>query len=224
MKRVFFVAILYVGVALLSCQDSRETLSDSVPESASLKMVGERIPVETGMQWIDFYKKKNEKEGRIGLSPFHISDGQMETMLQSVDHLVGVAFHYGKDESGATHIIAVPIDETLTVWSDIPGRIYVDANSGEAIDKAVAQAWADTYKAANPNGIWFHFFGANIFDDMTSLSFFNSVEIQQAINILNLSPQLLLIVWNDLSILGRSQDADPVIYDASNPCPPCGVN
>jgi hypothetical protein len=225
MKKFCAVLCLYVGMSLLACQDTRDDLKSSPPDITYYKSVGEQIPFETGMAWMEFYKKKNgQQAGRLGLFTYQVPDEQLQAMLQSVSGLTGVAFHYGLDGLGGTHVIVIPVDESLSLWSAIPGRIYVDANTGNEIPQSVASLWAENYKDEHPNGIWFHYFGANIFDEILAIPYFNTLDIEPAINILNLTPQLLLIVWNEeLSLLGRTADQGATVYDASSGCPPCDV-
>jgi hypothetical protein len=233
--RSFVVAIAtYLAVSLLACQDTKEgDLDNASSDVASYRKIGRQIPFETGMQWMEYYKKKNSEQGKVGLLglglfTYTISGTQMEAMLESVSDLVGVAFHYATDNLGNTHIIAIPIDPSLSVWSSIPGRIFIDTNTGNPISQSTAQAWAQTYKDAHPTGIWFHYFGETIFDQILAIPYLNSIDIEPAINILNLTPQMLLIVWNeDLLPFGRTVGAGKAaaeratIFDASNPCPPC---
>jgi hypothetical protein len=227
--RSFVIAIAStVAMSLLACQDTKEeNLKNESSDVTFYRSIGKQIPFETGMQWMEYYRKKNTQQGKVGLLglglfTYTISGPQTETMLQSVSDLVGVAFHYAIDNLGNTHIIAIPIDPSLSLWSSIPGRIYVDANTGNPITQSVAQTWAQNYKDAHPGGIWFHFFGETIFDQILAIPYFNSMDIEPAINVLNLTPQMLLIVWNeDLLPFGRATSETATVFDASNPCPPC---
>jgi len=226
MNRSF--AYLFMGISLLffvTCQENREDLNEPSSESDQYRLIGEEIPFETGMDWIAHYRAQGQVEGRTDLvTSYNVPDSQMMFLLESVNDLVGVAFHYGLDENGTKHIIVIPVDESLSLWADIPGRIMVDANTGNEISPETASAWATNYKNENPTTLWFHFFGAHIFNNMCALSFFNTVSIEPAISSLNQKPQLLLIIYNDsLLNLGRSEQTQGVVYDASNACPPCAV-
>ena len=224
MKSYIVPTTIYFSLLLLACQDTGEDLKNASADVAFYKTIGEEIPFETGMQWMEFYKDKNSEQGRVALATYTISASRVEQMLQSVSNPAGVAFHYGKDWLGVKHIIAIPVDESLSLWSSIPGRVFVDANTGNVISQSLANTWAQNYKNAHPTGIWFHFFGQDIMDEITAIPFFNSIDIEPAINILNLTPQMLLIVWNeDLNILGRTTEDEGRIFDASYPCPPCAV-
>ena len=224
MKRFIVGFVAYFGIGLLACEDS--TFDDKKVELsvvAHYKTIGEQITYETGMRWIDLYEKERASSGRVELfGKYAISETMTLQMMASVDDLVGVAFHHAKDAFGVKHIIAIPVGDDLLLWSNIPGRIYVDTNTGNAISKATASAWAQNYKNANPNGIWFHFFGADIFDDIIALPFFNSIDIQPALSDW-LLPQMLLIIWNESFSFGRTEDEWGAVYDASSPCPPCQV-
>jgi hypothetical protein len=183
------------------------------------------------MEWIEYYKlteynkKKNTNAGRIEvLSSYNVSATEITTMMQSTPDFTGIAFHYGLDNLGEKHIIVIPIDATLSIWSSSAPRIFIDANTGNRISQVQANMWTQQYKNANPDAILFHFFGSDIFAEMTTVPFFNSLDIQPAINVLDLTPQLLLVIWNeDLVSFGRTAHEYARVYDASNACPPCAV-
>jgi hypothetical protein len=226
MKSYFIFTALFVALSFLGCQDSKEDAKTVQHDLDFYKNVGEQIAFETGMQWREFYERKNSEQGRLSLSNFELSEAQLDALLGSVATLVGVAFHYGIDENGTTHIIAIAVDESLSLWTYIPGRLYIDTNTGNTITQNVASTWAESFKSENPSGIWFHFFGETTFEEIASISYFDTIEISPAINIFNLQPQMLLIVWNDLNLLGgrtSSEDRGGSVYDASYPCPPCGI-
>jgi hypothetical protein len=225
MNRFNFLAAIIVALSLPSCQDTKQDLRDPLSEKDVYKTIGEQIPFETGMEWIEFYNKKRYEQARLDLSAsFNVPAPQMESLLKSATDLVGVAFHYAIDDLGQSHILVIPVDESMTLWSDISGRIMVDANTGNQISQDIASQWAQRYKDAYADEIWFHFFGKDVFDEMVALPFFNSVDIEPAINVLDLTAELLLVVPNDDEIsLGRTASSDGVVYDASNPCPPCAV-
>lgn len=222
-----FIAYLVTGTALLfvTCQDTKEELKAPLSEKDIYKAIGEAIPYETGMEWIAYYRDQVAAQGRTEiLASYSISDSQLLDVLASTENLVGIAFHYGIDAFGQTHIIVIPVDETLSLWSSIPGQILVDANTGTEVSQSTAATWAQKYKEQHPSDVWFHFFGANIFNDICALPFFDSIAIERGINILGLTPELLLVVYNNnLPGFGRTQDEPGMVYDASNACPPCAV-
>lgn len=215
--------ILCVALYLSACQETKDDARDP-SQKEFYRTIGEAIPFETGMEWIDNYKKGASKEGRTEvLSAYSVSATVMRALLASVSAPVGVAFHYGTDGWGITHILVIPVDESMSLWSSIPGRMFVDANSGTEISETVASAWSSAYKKAHSNDIWFHFFGKDIFDDMTALPYFNGVDIERGINTVDLTPELLLVVWDDVLSTGRTNSTLGTVYDASNACPPCAV-
>lgn len=216
------IVAISLSVCLLACQDSKEELKSPASNKQDFyKNVGEKIPMETAMEWIELYKKTRNSAGRVEEEPaFIIAASEMDAMLKSVDGLTGVAFHYALDDAGALHIIIIPLDGTLQVWPGVSGRYLIDANTGSKIAEGAASAWSENYKKANPDGIWYHFFGSNIFDDMKTLSYYQDVDIERATNTTELTPELLLIVWNQLWT-GRTTAEEGTTYDASNPCPPC---
>jgi hypothetical protein len=222
MKNVFGFVIALVICSLLSCQDSKEELKTTPPDISHLKTVGMKIPAEAAVSWIEAHNERNASARLDGLL-YSVNSAELQLLLSSVDELVGVAFQYGLDENGVKHIIAIPVDQSLTLWSSISGRVYIDANTSTEISQSTAHAWALNYQTANPTAIWFHYFGGNIFDEIVSVSDFVGLNIVPALNILNLTPQLLLIVGNTESILGRV-GTETSVYDASYPCPKCAVH
>lgn len=208
---------------LVSCQESKED-AKALSVKDFYKTIGEAIPFETGMEWIDNYQKKTSTGRTEILYNYYVSSSEMRAVLGSASDLVGVAFHWGTDALGTTHIILIPVDGTMSLWTTTSGRVFVDANTNTEISQSVASTWATAYKNAHPNDVWFHFFGKYIFDDMTALPYFNSVDIEPGINTLDLTPEMLLVVWDEsLNLLGRTNTQDATVYDASNACPPCAV-
>lgn len=208
---------------MLGCQETK----DSTPAKKDLtyyRNVGHQISVETGARWIDTYNEAyGIEEGRSVLSPYSLSSDHLEQALASVPNYLGVAFHHGIDDAGIHHFIVIPVDISFDVWSSIPGKTYFDANGDAEISAAEAREWAERYENAHPGEIWYHFFGGNIFEEIPTIPYFKTLNIVPALNDLDLSPQLLLIILNDslLGIGGRLKGDGSVVYDASSPCPPC---
>jgi hypothetical protein len=222
MNMKFAIIAISLCFSLLACQDSKEELkSPGSNKEDFYKNIGEKIPMETAMEWIELFKKTRNATGRVEEEPaFIVSASEMDAMLKSVAGLTGVAFHYALDDAGSLHIIVIPVDATLQVWPGVSERYLIDANTGSKISEGAAFAWSENYKKANPDGIWYHFFGSNVFDDMKNLSYYQDVDIERATNTTGLTPELLLIIWNHLST-GRTTADDGTTFDASNPCPPC---
>lgn len=219
-----FTSIVTVSIALMmtSCQERKEDINNPLSEKDIARTVGEQIPFETGMQWITFHQKSLKTARLDSIVSFNVTSLGINRMLSSVNNLVGVAFHHAIDDFGFAHILVIPVSESLELWSSIPGRIFIDANTGIEIPQEMAKAWAGNFKATYPSNIWFHFFGKDIFDQMQALPYFNSVDIEPATRPEDLSPQLLLVVWNErYTTSGRTKDEPGTVYDASNPCPPC---
>lgn len=222
MKRTIVCLFTGMSVFFLGCHETKEDAKEPLSEKDTYRHIGEEIPFETGMDWIEYYESQGSEEGR--LTTYMLTDDNMLNLLASAEDLVGVAFHYGIDDSGVNHIIAIPVDESLSLWDSIPGRIFLDANTNSAISQDVAARWAENYKQSKPQGIWFHFFGSSIFQDMCALPYFNDVVIARAVSLINWKPQLLLVVYNNGMSTGRTHDGVPgTVYDASNACPPCAA-
>lgn len=225
MNRFFSATIVCATIFLAACQETKEEVKSPLSQQDLYKAIGEEIPFETGMAWIEFHNRKKSTKGRIESFPeYKIPAGQVKTMLSSVNGLVGVAFHYGIDDFGASHILTIPVNESMQLWSLIPGRVIIDANTGTEIGQDLAHTWAENFKTSNASGVWYHFFGKNVFDDMQALPYFESVDIKPATNSEDLSPELLLVIWNETQIsLGRTTAEGGTVYDASNACPPCAT-
>ena len=225
MKNIVSFIAVFLGTSMLACQDTPEAPAPPFHDLSFFKNTGEQITVETANRWIEAYDKKNGTQGRLtNLSPYVISAFQLQTAIQSTAGFVGMAFHHATDGNGTHHFIAIPINESLKVWSTIPGRVLIDANNNTEIDADVAFQWTLNYKNQHPNDIWFHFFGSAIFDEIFTISFFNNMNIVPAIDDVNLTSQLLLVIMNEgTSLNGRLNSDDTVVYDASSPCPPCGI-
>ena len=225
MKHTKFASALFLTLVLLGCQDAKDTPSP-LSEKDHYKLIGEEIPFETAMAWLDFHEKSRAAQGRTEeVADFGVSKEKIQAVIASTADLTGIAFHYGIDSVGVKHIFLIPVDGSLSVWSTSPGRIIIDANTGNEIDESTASAWANNYKAAHPDELWFHFFGKNIFDDMLALPGFSNMDIEQATNDVALTPELLLIIWEDEALAsgGRTELLFAIVYDASNACPPCAV-
>ncbi|RAW02933.1 hypothetical protein [Pseudochryseolinea flava] len=222
MKKLLTLSIIAVTLSVLACQDSKDEAKYDRQTLAAYKQIGHQISNETGMRWIDKYNEKNNG-ARLPLSAYGASANSL-AKLRSLEGLVGIAFHHAIDDQGAHHFILSAVGEDLQVWSDAEGKVFIDANTDAEIAVSEASEWTARYKEANPNEIWFHFFGSNVFEEISEIPYLDDVNIVPALNDLDLSPQLLLIILNNpLGILSRTADAG-IVYDASSPCPPCPVN
>lgn len=225
MNRFFLFSIVSVAIFFVACQESKDDLKAPLSEKDLYKSIGEEIPFEVGMSWIDFHNRKGTTIGRIDSLPScQIPADKLKLMLSSVSDLVGVAFHYGIDDFGTYHILAIPVNGSMELWPSIADRVIIDANSGAEISQDVAHAWAESFKAANPSEIWYHFFGKKVFDEMLTLVYLETVDIQRATHTQELTPELLLVIWNNQAVSeGRTKLLGGTVYDASNLCPPCAL-
>ena len=233
MKKLLFFGIAYLGISLLACEDGTdEKIFDR--DLTHYRNIGEKISNETGVRWIQAYRSREQQAGReTPLNNYSVSASKIQDLLNSVDGLTGVAFHHALDGDGQHHFVIVPIDESLSLWSSDRDKLYIDANTDTFISKQTAQDWTTNYELANPGEIWFHFFGSGVFEEILAISYFETLLIEPALNDLNLSPQLLLIILNDGGLVdgllegGRTNEGDEsggTVYDASSPCPPCVIH
>jgi hypothetical protein len=225
MKHLFAFAIVYLSISLLACQDTREVSRTRPVDVSMYKNIGHQISNETAERWMSTYKVKTNPSSRLDLQSYFIGSENLHAVTGSISGLIGVAFHHATDGLGNHHFIIIPVDESFTLWSDEPGKLYIDANTNTKIDRETAEAWSNNYKAQHQSDIWFHFFGSNVFSEIALIPDFNSLDIQPALNDENLTAQLLLIVSDSsLPILSGGRTAEyKAVYDASSPCPPCAV-
>jgi hypothetical protein len=223
MKNLLVFATVFFGLSFLGCQDTKEE-SVNQPDMSFHKSIGTQISLETGMRWIDAYNSKYQVQGRTETSPYSISSSQLSSLTSSVPISIGMAFHHAIDDDGQHHFIVIPVDLTLSLWNPLFSRNYVDANTNTVISRTDARRWAQNYEDANPNGIWFHFFGGLILGEISLIPHFTNLQIVPAINDQDLSPQLLLIVEDEsVNSAGRYRKESTTVYDMSSPCPPCPI-
>lgn len=205
----YFTHITLVALALLlGCQDAPETSSSS--QEGFDRSVGEVIPYATAIRW----------KGRVG------SNGRAHTYQISQEHFsqqlqvasVGVAFQYGIDEGGTLHVLSIPIDESLKLWSD--GKLILDANTDEPISFTNAKLWAQNFREQNPAAVQFHAFGSEIL--VNEVAPHPAFSLVPAVNDEN-QPQLLIWIETTATANGRIQD-EPLVVDKSYPCPPCQID
>lgn len=202
---------MLLAAALISCHDVRDTNPASVQKFD--KTVGQQISLDIAMHWIDLYHQ-NTSDKRNTAALYSINADHLEAIIPYAAD-AGLAFHHAIDDAGTYHILVIPVGSTLLF--DAP--VLLDANTNTVIEESTARAWADNYKEANPEKIWYHFFGLDVFNEITQSSF-SYFDIEPAINDAG-KPQLLLVVWPDSASNGRTETASPKVYDFSNPCPPC---
>lgn len=224
MNRFIVVSAVCITSLLTGCQEAKD-LNNPISEKDIYKKIGEEIPFETGMEWIAYHRTKNKVQARTESDDlYYVPATQMDLLLRPVTALVGVAFHYGIDDAGVTHILVIPVDESLSLWSPGDNKTIIDANTGSTIAQATALLWAENYKTINPESIWFHFFGKDIFDEMRALPYYTGITIEPATNVTELTPELLLVIWKEDAVsTGRTQSSTATVYDASNACPPCAA-
>jgi len=74
MKTYVLIVTLFMGLAFLACQDAKVDVQDIEKDLTYYKSVGEEIPFQTGLDWINFYRQSNS--GRTDLlNDLSIADG-----------------------------------------------------------------------------------------------------------------------------------------------------
>jgi hypothetical protein len=199
----------------VGCQDAQKTTEPRILDED----VGERIPLDVAERWKALYDE-SPSEGSDGSAPYGATASQLAAVLRAAPDRLGVALHHGLDDDGKHHVLITAVGRDAESWGS---GVVLDANTDGTVDESTAREWAARYEEANPEQVWYHFFGRSIFDEITSNLSFEYLDVRPAVNELG-EPQLLLMVWNaEDAVQSRSRDGDPVPYDASSPCPPCGV-
>jgi len=211
MDRSFLLLVFWIPVG---CQNPETTTE---PRSLS-EDVGERIPLHVAERWIGTYREGSSTGSEAS---FGATAPQLAAVLDAVPDRRGMALHHGLDDDGEHHVLVMAVDQDARPWST--PALVLDANTGAMVDFDTACAWAERYEDENPDQVWYHFFGRELIDGIVGEPRLDYLDIEPAVNDRG-EPQLLLMVWNtEEDAQGRSRDGDPVSYDKSSPCPPCGV-
>jgi len=211
------LSLFFIFLVMLSCHDVSETSKNSTPDVEHQKSIGDPIPTSVGTRWIENYQKQFARN-RENEPLYHVTQRNLKAMMQSVSDLTGFVFHHAVDNDGKHHILVVPVNNVGQLWADAPPRTVIDANTNTEIDLDVAHTWAENYNSANPGKIRYHFFGADIFEEIVKSATF---EIKAAINDEQV-PQLLLITQTATESSGKVA-VTTQMYDISGKCPPyCG--
>lgn len=212
-----FQVLIMLTSILLSCQESKDNAVQQLPKKYD-RRVGEQIPMEVARRWVNNFSGANPA-GRQQ-SSFSIDAEILSALLIRVEEKLGVVLHHAIDESNANHLLVFTMDNDGKLFN---GDI-LDASSGELISASTAQTWAANYAEMHPATPWYHFFGSDIFSEIQSNEAFDYVDIARGLNE-NDEEQILLFVYNTKGALGgRSEAEEVIVFDKSNPCPPCSTN
>jgi hypothetical protein len=205
------LSVLGILTALYACQDSRETTSSNTPQFD--KSIGKEIPYSVAQRWMN---NLTLNVGRVSGAAASVTTKQVTSLI--TEDVYGLAFHHTLDNRGAYHLVVVPASDTELDWR---GNV-LDATTGQLISGATATSWASNYATAHSSEIQYHFFGANVFNEIEAVSSEAShVDIEPALNDEG-KPQLLLLVWKNNGVTyGRTEAETLMVFDASSPCPPC---
>jgi lambda repressor-like predicted transcriptional regulator len=206
MKKV--TSLLAILLLLFNCQESKDSTSAN-QVSPFNRNVGKQISMDVAERWISRYKEKNNT-ARIEEDP-SITEAELNSILTPLDEKLGASFHRAIDEDGEYHILVASVMEGQSAWSS---EQILDASNNVLINAQTAEAWANRYKAENPNGIWSHFFGVYVFEQH-----YVNIDLHEARNDQDV-PQILLFITRNQSVdNGRSTEETIDVYDVSAPCP-----
>lgn len=200
-----FARTIFLFFVIFSCKDSSIVPSDQV--SYFNKNVGSRIPLATAEAWIGRFDRSN---GRTKTDDLVISAEKLKSLLDPIDEKLGVSFHRAITSEGhyRTLLIGVYMNGSL-------GTAY-DLESGNSISENIRIDWCLRYKEQNVKGPWSHFFGIEVFNQITASDGFEKLGVHFGLNDENVT-QLILLAWSTEHSTGRSESA--TAYDMSFPCP-----
>lgn len=204
MKKHILLTLLIL--VMFACH---ENLVDKTQEFS--KKTGDEISRSEAERWISRFSNL-QVGSRLQDFTYSISSENLDIMLLT-ENLTGIAFHHSYDEQGFHHILAIPLDNTLSLWQ--PTKNVFDATTNEEISLNVAERWAKNYNEKHPNDIAYHRFGSDIFSEIKQLSYFKSFDIEAGINDSE-QPQLILVVRNQ-STNGRIKIDQISYFDKSDP-------
>jgi hypothetical protein len=208
MKKITSISFVLL-LLLFNCHDTKDATTEN-QVSPFNKNVGKKISMEQAQRWIVRYEESTSSSRTETAQ--QLTATTLSEILSPITEKLGVSFHRAIDQTGAYHILVVPVKQGQPVWDS---EHILDANSSAEIDPQTARNWTDRYKAENPNGVWSHFFGIHVFERD-----FTTIDLAEATNDQG-RRQLLLFIWRIQSVdNGRSQGEIVDVYDASAPCPP----
>lgn len=206
------LAIIFV----MGCKDAQESQEDKKFD----KSVGAPISMETATRWTNLFERRPDALSRLHTCT--VSHDFVERFVAD-ENLHGIAFHYAIDDAGDIRLLVAPVGDKSILWNS---ELIVDASTNQAVAAPTALEWAKRYQEQHPEGLWYHFFGIEIFHDMIKNRTFDAINVKPALNDAG-APQLLLFLVTQSTAAenGKSQDLfDTAVYDASNACPPCPRN
>lgn len=212
-QSVFFAAL--VSAFAMSCREAADNTSAATELRQQEVAVGQQIPLATAERWISFYKEESSK-GRIQDAAYRIDAAMLKQLLDAVTDESGFALHHATDEEGVHHVLITAMGGNHNLWQ----APVADANTGTLLPGSTAMAWAAKYTSTHVGQIRYHFFGMDVFNEISNNTAFNYMDIVPALNDSS-EPQLLMMVWNNKGLEGgRTKEVPAVVYDVSSPCPP----
>lgn len=203
-------------LVLSSCDHAIEKKENDSAENIFTKSVGGPISSEVAARWVE---RKIRASGRQ--ESFSVTADNLNVLLERVDNKLGVILHHAQNPDGEHHIFIAPVKSDLQSWSN--GEV-LDATSNEFVDASLASGWAFAHKALNPQGPWSHFYGIDLFDEITSTIGFSRMDIMPGEDDGGQSP-ILLYVWTESSIANGKIKSEASVYDRGAVCPPvCPAN
>jgi hypothetical protein len=215
MKTKTILAACLLTILLSQCDDRADNKNAVAGNEIFTKSVGGPISAELAASWVE--RKRSHSSGRE--ENFSVSAVQLNALLEKTDDKLGVILHHAEDASGEHHLFVAPVKSDLLSWTN--GSV-LDAVSNEFVDAQTAAALVSDYKTSHPEGPWSHFYGIELFDEITSLTRLTRIDFVAGEDASGLS-QILLYAWRESSNGKVKQESS--VYDQSAVCPPvCPTN
>ncbi len=204
---------ILIFMVILSCQQPSDEANQPAASSIFTKDVGDQIPASLGLRWIAEHQR--QLTGARDAQVYKVTQANLEAMMQSTSNLVGFTFHHALDDAGKHHVIIIPMDDLLHIWTSPSQRIVIDANTDTEVSMTTAREWIENYRKARPQAIRYHFFGADVFQEIVQREGF---EIREAINDQQI-PQLLVVVQVTTEAADGRVSTEEQMFDITLACP-----
>lgn len=211
MKTTNYFAFVVAILLLSQCDERVASTNSEAANTIFTKTVGGPISAELAAQWVS--RKQSHSSGRE--ENFSVSAEQLQTLLSQTDNKLGVTLHHAESPDGEHHLIVAPVKSDLQSWTNGP---VLDAVSNELVDATLAKSWVTTFKGKNPDGPWSHFYGMDLFDEITTMSGFSRIDFVAGEDEQGQSP-MLIFAWSASPTGNGKSKEESSVYDRGYVCP-----
>ncbi len=238
-KKKYFSILVITFCSLLmivSCQDSvtlNKPTNLGITNYSFDGTEGDPITLEVATRWIGNYTSKNS--GRINA---HFFGQQTLKNALAKTGCMGIRFYYALDDSANSKVLFIGADakgqNLLPIASVVGKRSPIDikssstialrATEGALISSDISNRWTSAYVKTNQAGIWAHFFGHEILNQILAEKDCIGIRAYHALNDSGVQQLLLFGVSSSGSnllpaSLNARVESDNTIADLSFPCP-----